>query len=397
MSRGTRGFLIGLVAVLFVFVAAMQVHLDPLRRKYQPGRVTNIQLGTQFIAATLIGLKEVVAGLLWVRTDEFFHTGNYEAIIPMVRIVTWLDPHQMDVYDTGAWHLSYNFTDSQERSDRRYIPASKALLREGIQNNPETYDMYFQMGWLNFNKILDYREAARWFDAANGRISIDPATGRRRPRPQFVGHELAHAYENIGAVDEAIAQWHENIKANEEYARLFPKDSGNDVMVQVAKNNLQQVLDEKATRAKLKPTLNVNFEAHWERLAPRKYRAWGAINVPDGCRVRLRLADRDFREGFFGTFRWDINQDQTVLIDDLYVRDGKFSRTLDIERDTAIYPLKAPEFVVSFTFDPTKTPREAKDILGWKGEGLADQRYMTEQNGVRLLRKDIVLKRSDLL
>ena len=33
---------------------------------------------------------------------------------------------------TGAWHLSYNFTDSSERSDRRYIPPAMQFLREGI-------------------------------------------------------------------------------------------------------------------------------------------------------------------------------------------------------------------------------------------------------------------------
>jgi len=116
---------------MVALVVWLQVQLDPMRARYQPGKVTNIEIGTQFVAATLIGLKEVVAGLLWVRADEFFHSGNYAAVIPIVRIVTWLDPHQIDVYDTGAWHLSYNFTDSQERSDRRYIPASRALYREG--------------------------------------------------------------------------------------------------------------------------------------------------------------------------------------------------------------------------------------------------------------------------
>ena len=69
--------------------------------------------------------------MLWVRTDEFFHNGDYEAIMPMIRLITWLDPHQIDVYETGAWHMDYNFTDSQERADKRYIPLSIALINEG--------------------------------------------------------------------------------------------------------------------------------------------------------------------------------------------------------------------------------------------------------------------------
>ena len=31
----------------------------------------------------------------------------------MIRIITWLDPHFIDVYETGAWHMDYNFTDFQ--------------------------------------------------------------------------------------------------------------------------------------------------------------------------------------------------------------------------------------------------------------------------------------------
>ncbi len=102
--------------------------------------------------------------MLWVRTDEFFHNGDYEAIMPMIRIITWLDPHQIDVYETGAWHMDYNFTDSQERSDRRYIPLSLALINEGIANNPDEPDLYADKAFVHyFRKIQDYPQSADAF------------------------------------------------------------------------------------------------------------------------------------------------------------------------------------------------------------------------------------------
>lgn len=419
MSRTSRNLLIALLAPLIVFVVVMQHHLDPLRDKYQPGKVTNINLGGQFIAATLIGLKEVVAGLLWVRTDEFFHTGNYEAIIPMVRIVTWLDPHQIDVYDTGAWHLAYNFTDSQERSDRRYIPAAKALLREGIQNNPNTYDLYFDLGWMDFNKVEDFPEAVLWFSQANNKPSIDPASGEVKTRPQFVGHSLAHAYEKAAEIGMAIRQWKLNVKANEDYYKKYPHDSGNQVMIDVAKNNLRQVEIEQAIRSKLKPVVNVHFDAHWQPLGPRRFRVWGRLDLPDGSRVHMRLADKGFKPQVFKQFRWDVDQSQTILIDDLYVRDHQFSRTIDITRDQAIYPLKAEEYVLTFTFDPRVAPdfdqgTREEDVLmnpghqppadqqyggiGWVGNGLLPhQPYLVVRDGVRMLEKSFLIKRSQLL
>jgi hypothetical protein len=64
----------------------------------------------EYSLAALSGFRQVIAGLLWVRSDAFFHSGNYDAILPMIRLITWLDPNWLDVYATGAWHLMYNFT-----------------------------------------------------------------------------------------------------------------------------------------------------------------------------------------------------------------------------------------------------------------------------------------------
>ncbi len=396
MSRGTRTALFVLLIPLMAAVVLLQHNMDPQRARYQPGKVTNIEIGTQFVAATLIGLKEVVAGLLWVRADEFFHTGNYAAVIPIVRVVTWLDPHQIDVYDTGSWHLSYNFTDSQERSDRRYIPPAQALLREGIRNNPDIYDLYFDLGWMNFNKVLDFKAAADAFEQANTKKAINASTGREMMRPQFVGHSLAHSYEKMGEIDRAIQQWQQNIRDNERYVQETG-DKGENVMVDVAKNNLNLLLREKVERSAIKPTRQVGFDAHWQFIGPRKFRVWGTLNLPDGARVRLRLADKGFKTEYFETFSWDVDSDQTILIDDLYVRDGKFSRIIDIEPDITVYPLKAEEYVMTFTFNPLTAPDFVQDLISWKGEGLADQPYLVVRDGVRMLEKKFDIKRSQLL
>jgi len=52
-----------------------------------------IGLSNEFILGPMLGLQQAVAGALWVRADEFFHEGDYDAILPIVRMVTWLDPH----------------------------------------------------------------------------------------------------------------------------------------------------------------------------------------------------------------------------------------------------------------------------------------------------------------
>src|SRR5579862_6003196 len=120
MNPSTRNILMFLLLPLAVGVVFTQRRLDPMIHEMHKGeRTVFAGLSNEFILGPMLGLQEAVAGALWVRADEFFHEGDYDAILPIVRLVTWLDPHQLDVYITGAWHLAYNFTDANERSDRR--------------------------------------------------------------------------------------------------------------------------------------------------------------------------------------------------------------------------------------------------------------------------------------
>src|SRR5207247_2222727 len=135
---------------LIIGVILTQRMIDPGVAELHKGEKSAFKgLSNEFILGPALGLQQAVAGALWVRADEFFHEGDYDAILPLVRMVTWLDPHQLDVFITGSWHLSYNFTDSNERSDRRYIPAAQRLLQEGIENNKSVYDVPFELAWQN--------------------------------------------------------------------------------------------------------------------------------------------------------------------------------------------------------------------------------------------------------
>lgn len=214
MAEGKRKLLIALVFVGLIAIGMLQKVIDPIEHQInvKSGKAANnelmVQLPGQFILASVTGFKEVVAGLLWVRADTYFHSGDYEAIIPLVRLVTWLDPHNIDVYSTGAWHLDYNFVDSNELSDKRYLPASIALLKEGIKNNPNAWDLYFELGWVHYNrKLEDIDNALKYVKLACEKDGFDPNTGKVTDRPEFVDHMLAHMYEKAGQYDNAIKQW----------------------------------------------------------------------------------------------------------------------------------------------------------------------------------------------
>ena len=157
-----------------------------------------------------------------MRCDDFFDSGDYQGITPLIRIITWLDPHQIDVYETGAWHMDYNFTDTDQRSDRRYIPLSLALMREGIENNPDVPDMYSDLAFTHyFRKIADFPMAQQWYvkgQAVDDKIrtdttpDLDDSDSRSKAKEAAqsvttMGHMLAHTYEALGEIPQAIQQW----------------------------------------------------------------------------------------------------------------------------------------------------------------------------------------------
>jgi hypothetical protein len=101
-----------------------QVAIEPANARRALGSIgsNGATLPFEYSLGAISGFRQVIAGLLWVRADSFFHQGNYDAILPLIRIITWMDPNFLDVYATGTWHLTYNFTDEEQRSDRRYLP-----------------------------------------------------------------------------------------------------------------------------------------------------------------------------------------------------------------------------------------------------------------------------------
>ena len=222
MSEGKRKILIALSLLLLIAIGVMQSIIDPVQLRIRKSEMAAngsnsndlmVQLPGQFILASAMGFKEVVAGSLWIRADTFFHMGQYQAIVPIVRLVTWLDPHNIDVFTTGAWHLDYNFVDDDQMSDKRYIPASIALLKEGIANNPNIWDLYFELGWTHYGKKLDDQQKALYYiQEACKHDGFDLNTGKPTPRAEFVDRMLAHQYEKVGDLDKAIDEWYKAIK-----------------------------------------------------------------------------------------------------------------------------------------------------------------------------------------
>ncbi|NLN75169.1 MAG: hypothetical protein GX139_02510 [Armatimonadetes bacterium] len=494
MTDGKRKMLVALVVALVAAIVLIQFDLEP---KYEKIVHAGKQIGEnksgdmmaelpgQFIVASFTGFKQVVAGALWIRADEFFHRGQYHAIVPLVRMVTWLDPHNIDVYTTGAWHLDYNFVDvANSLSDKRYIPASIAFMKEGIRNNPNIWDLYFELGWTHYHKKLwDNEMAAYYISEACKYDSVDPNSGTKQRRPDFVDRMKAHMLEKIGKFDEAEQQWNVARKKVEEALAANLKKPGSGGWVdqgtldlcdrnhsllllrqgwrygdmkryeqglkiaervktpedwveatQSARKDYESRIGRHWEGDASKP-LDGKFNASWLRAAPRVLVIKGTVNIipaseykglasesfthwyaqnqaaepeqqvrwRDGSRVYWRLQDIDYEMPDVDKFSWNTNLENTVAWGDIYVGGGSFLTKINMSdpRDAAMYPLKAEKYKLTVWMEPVDPgmPDYVEDRVGWKGEALIDSECLdtTTRPGYRMLKKEFILSRSDII
>jgi len=121
------------------------------------------------VGALVLGFRKLVADMLWLKVDEYWHRGLVQRMLPMMETVTALDPHFIEAYALGAWHLAYNVTvmlhTAEER--QRYIDQGISLLKKGIKNNPRSAKLYSEMGFtIYFRKLGDWEKAAYYLGEA---------------------------------------------------------------------------------------------------------------------------------------------------------------------------------------------------------------------------------------
>jgi len=153
----------------------------------------------QHLGALLLGFRTAVADLLWLKVDEYWHDGNIHRMLPMMYTVVRLDPHFIDAYSVGAWHLAYNIVAAMksEADKQQYIQDGIEFLKDGIAKNPFDHRLYFDLGYaIYYLKLQDYPNAVKYLELAN---RYDP--------PVWVQRMLLHAYQKNEQFERALEGW----------------------------------------------------------------------------------------------------------------------------------------------------------------------------------------------
>jgi hypothetical protein len=202
MARDRRIVMAAVAFVLAVSGAvASTVHVRPYT--VRPYLYCNLYLPSgKFMQELSLDYEQIVADAIWFQAVQYY--GGYRKeehdlayFEGLIDLVTDLDPHFIFPYIFGAVVLS---------QDMASFEAAMRVLRKGMHHNPTSWELPFEIGFLNFIDARNHDMAARYFDLAS-RLPGAPERTRRF---------AAFIYSKAGHNDLSIRMWEEIKETSEE-------------------------------------------------------------------------------------------------------------------------------------------------------------------------------------
>lgn len=112
-----------------------------------------------------LGFDGLMACIYWTRTVQYFghrhylRAKTYNELAPLLEITTALDPHLIPAYQFGASFLAPRPPNGAGEPVR-----AVELMKYGIQHNPENWRLYYDLGFVYYTELKDYKRAAEVFE-----------------------------------------------------------------------------------------------------------------------------------------------------------------------------------------------------------------------------------------
>jgi tetratricopeptide (TPR) repeat protein len=112
-----------------------------------------------------LGYSGLMADIYWTRTVQYFGSRHYRSaqsydlLAPLLEITTHLDPHLLVAYQFGASFLAPKPPSGPGQADR-----AVQLIEYGIQNNPNEWKLYYDLGFVYYMELKDYAKAEEAFE-----------------------------------------------------------------------------------------------------------------------------------------------------------------------------------------------------------------------------------------
>jgi tetratricopeptide (TPR) repeat protein len=123
--------------------------------------------------------------------------GNEREILPWLRISADLDPHRVDTYTVAAFWL---------RNSLGKVDEAEQFLREGLRNNPTSYELWYELGLLCSENRHDTNRARNAWELS---LQYWRREESAKPEPDLIGYHrilvhLGHLEERDGNLERAI-------------------------------------------------------------------------------------------------------------------------------------------------------------------------------------------------
>jgi len=111
-----------------------------------------------------LGYTGLLADIYWTRAVQYFGwrhkagANTYPLLAPMLEITTELDPHLLVAYQFGGTFLAQQPPEGAGEPQQ-----AVGLVRYGIQENPDAWRLYYQLGFIQAMELHDYPAAAQTF------------------------------------------------------------------------------------------------------------------------------------------------------------------------------------------------------------------------------------------
>jgi tetratricopeptide (TPR) repeat protein len=165
MSRSRRISLIA-GALLFVSAAVSVLLLHRIDQSRQSATLQDVLYlsSPKTLKRLSLGYDGLLADIYWTRAVQYFGGGHaagaqhFELLAPLLQITTALDPKLTIAYEFGA-----NFLAAKLPNGAGDPKKAIELEQFGIQNNPDDWHLYYNLGFIYYFELKDYAKAADAF------------------------------------------------------------------------------------------------------------------------------------------------------------------------------------------------------------------------------------------
>jgi hypothetical protein len=156
-----------LAAIMLMSLAGSVLLLQRIDRMRQGATLEEVLYvpSPKILKAMSLGYTGLMADIYWTRVIQYFgekhraRAQQYQLLAPLLDITTSLDPHLIVAYQFGSAFLAQKPPEGAGQPDK-----AVNLIEHGIRENPDTWQLYYELGFLQYMELQDPVAAAHSFE-----------------------------------------------------------------------------------------------------------------------------------------------------------------------------------------------------------------------------------------